>query len=326
MDITPAMSPFRSPPPAWLTEAELDALEDSIGGEHEEKDQTTGAQSNVRALHGAVIYDREQVPSMSEVPDTIIAVDMDGMDDPPTGPSGTVMPSRIAEVSESDIELAELGDDVHSEWLPPGHPISQNWLPAPRSAWMAPASSEPRPGAEQAQKLAPEPSPRRQEPPRQQQMPSVPFDQDCFGFPQEANAGLTPVNSARPPCAAEEELYSQNLWFYRLCDGEWQDGGLGEAKLLMHEETGQVRFVLQSDGSSEIVASCCVDKGRYCPAQVALGFGSAALAAEFEEAFAAALEASAVVPRDAHGNRSRHLRREHFKRKLSGFAGPLGRR
>lgn len=63
----------------------------------------------------------------------------------------------------------------------------------------------------------------------------------------------------------EEEFYSQRSKLYRFRDGEWKERGLGDAKLLKHKESGEIRFMLRQEKTGKIVANhFVVDQKPYC--------------------------------------------------------------
>jgi len=53
----------------------------------------------------------------------------------------------------------------------------------------------------------------------------------------------------------EDEIYSQRSKLYRFADKDWKERGLGNAQLLRHKKTGQVRFMLRQENTGKIVAN-----------------------------------------------------------------------
>lgn len=121
----------------------------------------------------------------------------------------------------------------------------------------------------------------------------------------------------------EEELYSQRSKLYRFRDGEWKERGVGDSKLLRHQGTGMVRFMLRQERTHKVVGNhYVIQHPTYCDLrsnagsdkcwvwvaqdcsddecgkveQLALKFGTAQLAEAFREAFGRAKELNSQVP------------------------------
>jgi len=63
----------------------------------------------------------------------------------------------------------------------------------------------------------------------------------------------------------EEELYSQRSKLYRFYNQEWKERGLGNARLLRHKKSGNVRFLMRQLGTSKVVANFSVVQHEvYC--------------------------------------------------------------
>ena len=63
----------------------------------------------------------------------------------------------------------------------------------------------------------------------------------------------------------EGQLYSQRAKLYRVRQGGWRRLGIGFARLLKHQSTGAVRFVVLEENTHAVIANnYVVDGGEYC--------------------------------------------------------------